>query len=119
MAARIKKPALASKAANGVAKKLAWPDRVLEARYVRPARLLLRFADGFEGTWSFPQLGLDMGNIKCTTVRASASGKFVSVRSKWGDDVQLDPSALRVLIDPVYAAAIEKRLDELARKIGL
>jgi len=100
-------------------KKTARPERVLEARYVRTSQLFLRFADGLEGTWSFRQLGLDMSNMKLTSIKASASGKSIEVSSKWGDRVQLDTSSLRALIDPDYAAAIEKRLDALASKIGL
>src|SRR5271163_1292952 len=99
-----------------VALKQAAPDRleqVIEARYVSPARLFLRFADGFEGTWTFKQLQLDMSKMNVTTIAASGSGNCVEVKSKWGDDVQLDSSALRTLIDSDYAAEIEKKLSFL------
>ena len=95
------------------------PDHVIEARYVRPAQLFLRFADGVEGTWTFDQLALDLSNMKLTTVKVSSSGNAVEVKSKWGDDVQLDSSSLRTLVDPGYAAAIERKLDFLASRIGL
>lgn len=101
------------------AKKNASLDCVIEARCVRTSQMFLRFADGLEGTWSFRQLGLDMSNMKLTSIKASASGKSINVKSRWGDDVQLDSSALRTLIDPDYAAASAKRLDALASKIGL
>ena len=108
---------------NGVppkaVKKGARPERVIEARYVRTSQLFLRFADGLEGTWSFRQLRLDMSNMKLTSIKASASGHVIDVKSKWGDDVQLDTSSLRALVDPDYAAAVEIKLDALARKIGL
>ena len=71
------------------------PDHLIEARYAQRSRLFLRFADGFEGTWSFSRLGLDMSNIKLTTVKASPSGNSVEVKSKCGEDVQLDSSSLR------------------------
>ena len=111
--------ALANGATPKRAKKIASPERVIEARYVRTSQMFLRFADGLEGTWSFTQLCLDMSNMKLTSIKASASGKSINVISKWGDKVQLDSSSLRALVDPDYAAAIEKRLDALASKIGL
>lgn len=60
-----------------------------------------------------------MSNMKLTSIKASTSGNSIDVKSKWEDDVQLDSSSLRALIDPDYAAAIEKKLDALASKIGL
>jgi hypothetical protein len=88
--------ALANGVAPKLAKKNARPERVLEARYVRTSQLFLRFADGLEGTWSFRQLCLDMANMKLTSIKASPSGNCIDVKSKWGDDVQLDSSSLRV-----------------------
>ena len=81
--------------------------------------MFLKFADGVEGTWTFSELNLDMSNMKLKTIKASSYGAFVGVTSKLGDDVQLDSSALRVSIDPDYAAEIENRLNMLANKIGL
>lgn len=109
---------------NGAAKKSSpaariGPEHLIEARYVRPAQLFLRFADGLEGTWTFRQLELDMSNMKVTTIKASASGTTVKVKSKWGESVLIDSSSLRVLIDPKYAAKIEKKLNGLASRIGL
>jgi hypothetical protein len=94
-------------------------DHIAVAHYVRPGQLYLRFADDFEGTWTFDQLGLNMSNMKSTTVKASGAGTHLEVQSKWGESVQLDSSSLRVLVDPKYAAEIEKKLDILARRIGL
>jgi hypothetical protein len=95
------------------------PDHVSAAHYVRPCRLFLRFKDGFNGTWTFEQLGLDMSNMKPTTVKASPSGSYIEVKSKWGDDVQLDGSSLRYRVDPKYAHEIDNKLDMLATQIGL
>lgn len=95
------------------------PDRVMEAKYVRPSRLFLRFIDGLEGTWTFGQLDLDMSNMKLSTVRASDAGNWVEVKSKLGENVKLDSSSLRVLIDPKFAAEIEEKLNILATQIGL
>jgi hypothetical protein len=118
-----KKPAhLATKStgsvvANGIvlkrAKKNTRLDRVVEARYVRTAQMFLRFADGLEGTWSFRQLGLDMSNMKLTSIKASASGDSVNLKSKWNDEVELDTSSLRTLVDPEYAACLEKKINSL------
>lgn len=94
------------------------PDVVFNARYVRPSRFFLRFADGYEGVWTFAQLGLDMSNMKPATIRATGGKKLV-VKSKWGDDVELDCSSLRTLVDDDYAARLEARLDALAMRIGL
>ena len=84
----------------------------------RPSRLFLRFADGFEETWTFTQLGLDMSNVKPTTVKATRAGTYLKVKSKWGEDVQLDSSSLRILVDPSYAAELEGKLNALASQIG-
>jgi hypothetical protein len=108
-----KKPTAAALANEGppkLAKKNAQPERVLEARYVRTSQLFLRFADGLEGTWPFRQLGLDMSNMKLTSIKASTSGNCIRVKSKGGDDVELDTSSLRALIDPESAASIEAKI---------
>ncbi len=94
-------------------------DHVAEAHFVRPGRMRLRFADGLEGTWTFSQLGLNMSNMVATTIKASPSGNYVEVKSKWGEDVQLDSSSLRVMVDPKYAIEIENKLNILAGQIGL
>jgi hypothetical protein len=94
-------------------------DHIAKARYVRPSRLYLRFADGLEGTWTLEQLDLDMSNMRLSTVKASSAGTYVKVKSRGGEDVQLDSSSLRVLVDPKYAAEIENKLNILASRIGL
>lgn len=105
--------ALANGASPMPAKKNAHPECVIEARYVRTSQLFLRFADGFEGTWPFSQLCLDMSDMKLTSIKASASGDSIDVKSKSGDDVELDSSSLRALIDPEYAARLEKTIASL------
>jgi hypothetical protein len=110
LAAKSTAAGLANSAPARWAKKYARPERVIEARYVRTSQLFLRFADGLEGTWSFRQLCLDMSNMKLTSIKASASGNSIRLKSKLGDDVKLDTSSLRVLIDPEYAARIEAEI---------
>lgn len=87
---------------------------LLHAKFTRPNRIELKFADGFSGSWSFRQLELDMKDMDLTSIKASRSGKFIAVKSKSGDRVQLDSSWLRALVDGRYAAEMEQRLDELA-----
>jgi len=81
------------------------PDHIVEARFVRPSQMFIQFADGFSGTWTFAVLKLNMKYMKLNTIRAASSGTTVEVKSKWGDDVQLDASSLRILVDSSYAAA--------------
>src|SRR5437899_316257 len=65
------------------------PEQLLEARYVSPSQMFLRFADGLEGTWTFDELDIDMSNMNVATIKAS-SGTSVGVQSKRGENVQLD-----------------------------
>jgi len=88
-------------------------DHITEAHFVRPSQLHLRFADGLEGTWTFDQLALDMSNMKSSTVKASPSGHCVELKSKWGEDVQLDAASFRYLVDKKYAAKIDKSIKDL------
>jgi hypothetical protein len=83
------------------------PEQLLSAKFVRPSHIELSFADGLFGTWSFSGLDLDMSNMQVATIRASASGNAVEVKSKRHGDVQLDSSSLRAAIDPAYAATLE------------
>ena len=80
------------------------PDQVVEARFVPPAKMFIRFADGLGGTWSFHKLLLDMTSMEPSTIRVAALGTSVTVKSKWNDTVELDASALRAAIDPDYAS---------------
>src|SRR5262249_447763 len=66
------------------------PDYVLEARYISPSQIFLRFADNREGTWTFAELELDMSGMNLNTIRAA--GTAVTVKSKWNDEVAIDAS---------------------------
>ena len=57
-------------------------EHIAEARYVRPSRLYLRFADGLEGTWLFSDFHLDMTYMQPATIRLSPSGTSVEVTSR-------------------------------------
>lgn len=94
-------------------------DSIAIASFVPPSSVMIRFSDGLEGTWTFRHLGLDMSNMDSATLEASSAGTTVEVKSKLGETVQLDASALRVLADPIYAAELDARLDKLANQIGL
>lgn len=95
------------------------PDHVSEARYVPDNRLFVRFADGHYGTWSFETLDLDMSHLKRETIKAATDGTAIEVKSKRGETVLLDTSAIRAQVDPIYAAEMNEILDALAKRIGL
>ncbi len=66
------------------------PDRLISARYEKPWKVRLDFADGRSGVWSFRQLGLYVANMKLTSITASASGTSMEVKSKSNDDDQAE-----------------------------
>ena len=83
-------------------------ERIVEARYVHPSQMYLRFADGLEGTWGVGQLGLSEVNVE--TAKASAAGDGVDVTTNAGENMQMDSPTLRALIDAKYAADLEKEI---------
>lgn len=89
-------------------KKSGRPDLLVSARYERPSKVLLTFADGLSGTWSFQQLELDMVNMNAATITASASENSMEVRSRWNELVEIDASSLRAMVDPAYKAELDK-----------
>lgn len=49
-----------------------------------------------------------MSGMKVTTIKSSASGEFMEITSKWNEAVEIDAASLRAMIDPSYAAELEK-----------
>jgi hypothetical protein len=96
------------KAANGDA-----IAHISEVRYVHPAQLFLRFADGFEGTWMFDRPEFDISKMNVAAVTVSSDGTYIEVQSKSGEDVQMDSLSLRYLVDEKYAAKIDQSIREL------
>ncbi len=84
------------------------PDHLASARYEHPGRVVLTFADGLFGVWSFQQLELDMSNMKVATIKASTSGTSMEVTSKWDERVEIDSSSLRAMVDAAYEAELER-----------
>jgi hypothetical protein len=82
-------------------------DQLVSAEYEPRSKVRLAFADGLSGVWSFAQLELDMTNMKLATIKAGASGTSIEVKSKWGENVEIDSSSLRAMIDPAYDAELE------------
>jgi hypothetical protein len=93
-------------------------DHLTKARYVPSSKIYLQFSDGFEGTWTFRQLQLSMTDMVLSTIKVSSSKTSVEVRSKSGDKVQLDSSSLRYLVDPAFAAKIDKSIADLHMPIA-
>jgi hypothetical protein len=91
-------------------------DRLNSVKFIPPKSFFLRFADDMKGKWTFDELRLDMSEMKCDTVRVSASGTSAEVEDKWGNIVQLDSLSFRYLVDPNYAAEIDKSIRNLHMK---
>jgi hypothetical protein len=86
------------------------PDVLVSARHQPPSKVLLAFADGRSWTRSFEELELDMTGMKLKTIKASASGDCMEVTSKGNKLVQIDSSALRATVDPVYKDELDRAL---------
>lgn len=85
--------------------------KVTVARYLPPDRMLLQFADGLSGEWTFETLGLDMSDMRLDTI-TDCDGD-VSVISNHGETVILDSPTFRYLVDPYYAARIDAEIESL------
>lgn len=89
------------------------PDHVIHARHTGQSLVVMRFADGFEGTWNFKKLEIDTSSWRMPTIRASDTGDSIEVENQDGDYVYLDASSLRMLVDPNYADLIESKIASL------
>jgi hypothetical protein len=83
---------------------------IVDAHFVEPSQLFLKFADGQTGTWSFDELQLDMMDMKPETIKTSSCGTSIEMQTIQGENVQLDASSLRYAIDPNYAAEIDQSI---------
>lgn len=90
------------------------PDLLTSARYQPPSNIHLVFADGLTGAWSFDTLDLETDDLRLESMRASKSGTSIEVENTSGAKIELDSSWLRALVDPAYAAALEK--EQLAKR---
>jgi hypothetical protein len=103
-----RRPTVVKSIAKPIARLIRRPDRLTAAQYERPSKVRLSFADGLSGVWSFQHLELEMSGMKVTTIKSSASGEFMEITSKWNEAVEIDAASLRAMIDPSYAAELEK-----------
>lgn len=84
-------------------------EPILEVRFVRPATLQVEFADqGF--SLSIESLDMPADRIRWETVAATASGDGITMLASKGDLITIDAAAIRYLVDPVFAAAIDAML---------
>lgn len=92
----------------------------IEARFVWPGSIFIKFEDGFEGQWTFFELGLDMDYLKDYIEPNSMKviKGDVAFEDIYGESVILDASQLRCSVDAVYNAEIEAKLNELAKEGG-
>jgi hypothetical protein len=88
-------------------------DHISTAHFEGPSSVYLRFADGFEGTWTFAQLEWDTFDLFPETIRASESGTAIQIGTRTGKVVELDSSSLRTLTDPDYAERLESEIAPL------
>ena len=84
-------------------------EQVKEVHFQPPSAIHLVFADGFSGEWKLSELGLDLTNMKLSTIRPTVEKAAIRIQSKWGDDVRIDGSVIRAVVDPVYAKECEDR----------
>jgi hypothetical protein len=94
-------------------KQTAPPDHLADARFVRPNRLHLHFDDGLEGTWTFPQLGINPTNLDFQTMRVVASGTALEVKDSKRQVFQLDAASVRAMVDTKYAASMADALSSV------
>lgn len=87
-------------------------EHIVEVKHVPPAKLFLRFADGFQGTWSLETLGLSLLTVKPTTATIS-HGNAIKMKSVNGAVVSIDTSSLRYCVDNTYAANMDAEVASL------
>jgi hypothetical protein len=102
------------------------PEYLVRARFVRPSKVELAFADGLTVRRSFTELGIDPDELRLAATRASQSGNALEVQTRSGQTVSIDSASIRYLVDPAYAERLEAatskldipsdKLDELAEK---
>lgn len=88
-------------------------ERLDDVRFVPPASILVKFADGVGKRLPISLLEMPADRFRWATVRRSADGLSITVKDASGDDLSIETSTLRYLIDPTYAAEIDGRLAEV------
>lgn len=88
-------------------------EHVIEARYINPGRIDVRFADGYRHLLASRLLGMPKGRIDWPTLRVSPDCTTVIVNGIKGDPVPIDSTVLRYLADAKYAAELDAKLKSL------
>lgn len=91
------------------------PQRLVEARFIRPAGISLSFADGFTARIQVACLEMPIDRIKWESTSVSTNGDGMTVEGITGDTIPISSATLRYLADPVYAAKIEAEVDAVTR----
>jgi hypothetical protein len=88
-------------------------EHLIEARYVRPAKIFLLFADGFAASLPIKALEIPVNRMRWSTLKVAQSGEKVIMKGIKGDLVPIDATTLRYLVDKDYAAKMDKSLESL------
>ncbi len=89
------------------------PEYLLQARSATAQSIELEFDDGLVRRLSVARLRIPVDRMRWDTVKASPTGEAMMINAVDGDLITIDSSSLRYLVDPAYAAEIDKALDEV------
>lgn len=88
------------------------PDHLLRSQFVPPSTLNLNFADACFSL-DVHLLEIPMDQMQWSTATASQAGDAMMVQTVDGESIPIDSATLRYLVDPPYAAKIDKSIRDL------
>lgn len=88
------------------------PDHLLRSQFVPPSTLDLSFADA-HFSLDVHLLEIPMDQVQWNTATASRAGNAMMVQTADGESIPIDSATLRYLVDPLYAAKIDKSIRDL------
>jgi len=88
------------------------PEYLVSARFVPPESIDLQFADR-RFTLNIGLLGMPVDRINWSTAKASPAGEAMTVRGVRKDEIPIDSSTIRYLVDSNYAAKMDATLKSL------
>jgi hypothetical protein len=88
------------------------PDHLLRSQFVPPSTLDLSFADT-RFSLDVHLLEIPMDQMQWNTATASRTGDAMMVQTENGESIPIDSATLRYLVDPQYAAKIDKSISDL------
>jgi hypothetical protein len=86
------------------------PQQLLRAHFLPPVTIELTFADGRSFSLPIERLGMPVDRIRWSTAKASPTGEIMVLTGTKGDDVPIESSTLRYLVDQDYAKELEAAL---------